>query len=154
MPADDLFVWLDALWNKQKPEGAFPVFIAHRFLASDQNLANAARVLGKDIRDPAMAFAAWQALLPEAHDAPFLVYPAPKKRPEAEQLTQRMMVVLSVRRQVAEEMQALVQAAGRLDELYVEYGIVAPDAETPVDDEMSPRKKVKGPVGLMAMLES
>lgn len=155
MPADDLFTWLDALWNKQHPEGTFPVFIAHRFLASNRDLANAARILSKDVRDPAMVFATWQGLLPEDRGAPRLTYPAAKKRPAAEQLTLRMMATLGMRRQVAEEMQALLAETGRLEELYVEMGVVSPNAETDADDsdEKPRRKQKKEPVGLMAMVK-
>lgn len=155
MPADDLFVWLDALWNKNKPEGTFPVFVAHRFIASNRDYANAARVLSKDVRDPAMVFATWQALLPEGRGAPRFTYPAAKKRPAAEQLTLRTMAVYGVRRQVAEEMQAVLEAAGRLEELYVEMGVTSPNAESDTDesDEQPKRKKKNEPVGLMAMVK-
>lgn len=156
MPADDLFVWLDALWNKQHPEGTFPIFVAHRFLASNRELANAARVLSKDVREPAMVFATWQGLLPTDRGAPRLTYPAAKKRPGAEQLTLRMMATLAVRRQAAEEMQALLADAGRLEELYVEMGVQSPDAEPDEADSEGGRKRKpqkKEPVGLMAMVK-
>jgi hypothetical protein len=156
MASDDLFVWLDALWNKGKPEGTFPTYYAHRFLASNRDLANAARILGKDVHEPAMVFATWQGLLPEDRGAPRLTYPAPKKRPEAEQLTLRMMAVLGVRRQVAEEMQALLADAGRLVALYAEMGVAPPDAEADVDApaERPQQRKRKEPVGLMAQIKA
>ncbi len=154
MPADDLFTWLDAIWNKQHPEGTFPQFVAHRFLASNRDLANAARILSKDLRDPAMVFATWQGLLPEDRGAPRLTYPAAKKRAAAEQLTLRMMVTLGLRRQVAEEMQVLLADTGRLDELYAEMGVPSPNAETDDEsDEKPKRKQKKEPVGLMAMVK-
>src|SRR6266576_1138823 len=114
MASDDLFVWLDAIWNKKKPEGTFPAFVAHRFLASDRFLAPYAQAVSQNIRNPAMAFAVWQGSMPEEPHCPRLTYTAPKKRPDAEQLTQRMMVVLQLRRSVAEDMQSLVELAGRL----------------------------------------
>lgn len=153
----DLFSWLDAIWTKAKPEGAFPAYIAHRFLASDRFWANAARVIGKDVRDPAMAFAVWQGITAEDAGAPRLAYPAAKKRPGAEQLTLRMMAVLGVRRAVAEDMQKLVALAGRfrteaLDDLYKEFGVEQPGTEVEErEEDDAPRKK--GPVGLMAMLK-
>ena len=155
MAGDDLFTWLDAIWKKETPHGTFPTFIAHRFLASQRDFANVARVLGNDIKEPAMVFSTWQALLPDGAGAPRLTYPAPKKRPEAEQLTVRMMATLCVRRQVAEEMQELVQLAGKLPQLYREYGVEPPDGdddEQP-DDERPKRKKVQEPTGLMAMIK-
>jgi len=150
---DDLFTWLDAIWNKRKPEGTFPAFIAHRFLASDRFLATAARVIAQDVRDPAMAFAVWQGLTPEESGAPRLTYPTAKKRPEAEALTLRMMDVLRVRRNVAEDMQKIIAATDKMDALYKEFGIVAPDAEGESNEVTPKRKKVKEPVGLMAMIK-
>ena len=153
MASDDLFVWLDAIWNKKKPEGTFPAYVAHRFLASDELLAPYAWAVGQNIRDPAMAFAVWQGSMPEERGCPRLTYPAPKKRPDAEQLTQRMMTVLQLRRAVAEEMQALIEVAGRLDDLYKEFGVVKDgDGDTNEFDRVK-RKKPTGPVGLMALLK-
>ena len=153
MASDDLFTWLDAIWNKRKPEGTFPTFIAHRFLASDRFWANVARVIGKDVREPAMAFAVWQGLTAEEAGAPRLVYTTAKKRPEAEQLTLRIMGVMRVRRNVAEDMQRLVASAGRMDDLYKEFGIVAPDAEGELNEVTAVTRRAAGPVGLMAMLK-
>jgi hypothetical protein len=137
MPATDLFTWLDALWTKARPEGTPPIFIMHRFLAADRDLAPAARYLQLDLkREPTVAFRVWQGLLPKGRGAPRLAYVAPKKGPEAEALTIRMVQVLGERRTVVEEMQAIVTQAGHAEELYWYFGIeppkdlaVAPDEE-------------------------
>lgn len=143
--ADDLFSWLDALWSKKQPTGAFPAFVAHRFLASDRALAEAARVLWRDVREPALIFRTWQALLPVGRGARRLSYPAPKKGPAAEALTVRMMAVLAERRAVAEDMQHIVAAAGRMRDLYHEFGIEAPDdAPTSKLKETAPSMPSRG----------
>jgi len=132
----DLFTWLDALWNKKRPPGMPPIYIMHRFLASEQTLAHAARFLQSDLRrEPDLVMGTWQALLPQQQRAPRLAYVVAKKPPEAEELTQKMMEVLGERREVVEEMQALVTITladyGRLkEEVYFYYGVEPPEAET------------------------
>lgn len=158
MAADDLFVWLDALWTKARPEGTFPQFVAHRFLASHRDLADAARVLWRDVREPALVFLTWQGLLPRGAGAPKLTYPAPKKAPEAEALTLRMMTVLHVRRAVVEEMQAVIERTGRFRELYTEFGIAPPVVEAePEEETPRPRRGKKKPpppaAGILGHLE-
>lgn len=153
MASDDLFVWLDAIWNKKKPEGTFPAFIAHRFLASDRQWAYVAKVIGEEVRDPAMAFAVWQAITPFADGAPRLIYPAAKKRADAEALTARMMVVLHVRRNVAEDMQRVVEKAGRLSDLYKEFGVEQKEGEIEGFERGAKKPKKKEPAGLMAFVK-
>ncbi len=129
MATTDLFGWLDALWNKTRPEGTPPVYMMHRFLAAERDLATAARYLQVDLaREPALVFATWQALLPKGASAPRLAYVAPKRPKAAEALTERMMHVLAERRSVVEEMQELVELAGRGGELYIHFGIEPPAA--------------------------
>lgn len=145
----DLFTWLDALWNKKRPPGTPPIYIMHRFLASEQSLAHAARFLQSDLRrEPDLVMGTWQALLPQQRRAPRLAYVAVKKPPEAEELTQKMMGVLGERREVVEEMQALVATAladqGRLKaDLYFYYGVEPPEAEATEDlwDEERPKPR-------------
>ena len=119
----DLFVWLDALWTKRRPEGTPPVFMLHRFLAADKDLAPFCRALAQDIRDSTFIFLTWQALLPRGAGAPRLAYVAPKKPPAMEALIARMVTVLAARRSVVEEMVAIVKEAGKLPALYAEFGI-------------------------------
>lgn len=127
MATTDLFSWLDALWNKTQPEGAPPIYMMHRFLAAERDLAIAARYLQVDLaREPALVFATWQALLPNSARAPRLAYVAPKKPKAAEALTQRMMHVLAESRRVVEEMQELIELAGRGAELYIHFGVEPP----------------------------
>ena len=126
--AVDLFTWLDALWNKTKPTGAPPIYIMHRFLASDQAMANAARYLQSDLRrEPSMVFSVWQGLLPKGRGAPRLSYVAAKKPKAAEELTARMMRVLGERREVVEEMQDLLTQAGLAEDLYIYFGMEPPE---------------------------
>lgn len=125
--ADDLFRWLDALYTKAQPEGTPPTWMMHRFLASERDYAEAARVFGKEIREPDLVFRAWQGLLPKGGGAPRLGYVAPKKPPAEEDLVRRMMQVLGVRRGVCERMVELVRLGGRLPELYLHYGCIAPE---------------------------
>ncbi len=130
--ATDLFTWIDALWNKKQPHGTPPIFMMHRFLASDRELAQAARCLQVDHRrEPAVAFRTWQGLLPKGRGAPRLAYVAPKKGKAAEVLTARMMKVLGERRVVVEEMQELVVQAGRELDLFLHFGVEPPEKETP-----------------------
>jgi hypothetical protein len=129
MAKDDLFTWLDALWNKTQPEGIAPIRMMHRFLASDRNLADAARWLQLQVRQPDLVFRTWQGLLPQGRGAPRLSYPAPKKPPQEEVLVARMRTVLGERRQVVEGMIAIVQAAGEEEALYAQFGVEPPTRE-------------------------
>jgi len=143
MATPDLFQWLDALYTKAALEGTPPVFMMHRFLASDRDLASAARYIQLEIRDPEIAFRTWQGLLPEGRGAPRLSYVAAKKPPEAEALTVRMIQVLGERRRVVEQMQELMAAAGHERDLYFYFGVEPPERTTP-----APVLAVKG--GLLA----
>lgn len=125
----DLFAWIDALFNKSRPEGAPPVYMMHRFLASDQVYAPVARWLQQQVREPDLVFGCWQAALPKQRNAPRFTYPAAKKPPAAELLVQRVMQDGGYRRAVAEQMIAIVDRAGRLDDLYTEYGIEPAESE-------------------------
>lgn len=118
-----LFHWLNALWTKEVLHGTPPIYIMHRFLVSKQSLAPACRVLQNDIRDPKMAFRTWQGLLGRGEEAPRLYYSAAKKPPQVEVLVARMCRVLHERRDVVEKMVVIVQAAGREDDLYREFGV-------------------------------
>ena len=138
--ADDLFAHIAALWTKEKLEGTPPVYMMHRFLASDRDYAEAAKCLQIDLRrEPHLVVGVWQALLPKATRAPRLAYAAPKRGPAAEQVTLRMMTVLGERRRVVEEMQAIVQASGRWEELCVYFGI-GPDEKKPGKRKKATRK--------------
>lgn len=108
--------------------GTPPIFLIHRFLASDRDLAQAARVIQRDIRDPHMAFRVWQGLLPKSKGgAPRFKYVAPKKGPAAEALVVKMMEKTRERRAVVEDMIALVEMQGKLLHLYAFYGLEAPE---------------------------
>lgn len=124
MPVD-LFVALDALWTKAPMENLPPLYILHRFLASEPDLAIAARELQRDLRrgDPDITFRVWQGLLPKERGAPRLSYVAPKKPPAVEQLTLRMMEVLKESRTTVEAMQTTIIWAHREQELYAEFGV-------------------------------
>lgn len=147
--AADLFVWLGALYTKEKPEGTPPIFLMHRFMASDRTLAIAARCLQTDLKraEPAITFAVWQALLPRGR-APRFAYIAPKKLPAAEALTKRMEQVLGERRVVVEEMQSIITQAGRESELYIHFGIEPPGTRK----QTAPKKTKARPGGLLGNL--
>ena len=155
MAATDLFTWIDALWNKEKPEGTPPFYIIHRFLAADKNLAQAARYLQSDLRqEPQLMLGTWQALLPKGKGAPRLSYVAPKKPKAAEALTLRMMTVLGESRVVVEDMQALIEHADKMaahgslrKELYLYYGCPPPEEETPSTKPTEPTKAAGGLLG-------
>jgi hypothetical protein len=123
----DVFGWLDALWNKQHPPGTPPVYMMHRFLASDVEFAQVARELALTIREAELVFGVWQALLPQAAKAPRLAYAAAKKPPAAEALVARLQVVLCAGRAEAEAAVAMVRSAGQLAALYAECGLVPPE---------------------------
>ena len=111
-------------------QGIYACTPSGRFLASDKGLAQAAKVLQIDLRrEPDLVFGTWQALLPKGPGAPRLAYAAPKKPAAAEALTIRMVKVLGERRNVVEEMQALIELAGRTEELYIHFGIDLPDED-------------------------
>lgn len=135
--ATELFEWIDALWNKKKLEGRPPTMtLLHAFLASDKDYAIYARHYQRDLSGFDILFHAWQGLLPKAPKAPRLSYVKAKRRPGLDdpklrdkpevKLTKKMMAVLGERRSVVEEMQQVVEQTGRLEELYLYYGIEPP----------------------------
>lgn len=124
--ASDLFQALGVLWTKQKPASMPSFFVLHRFLASDPDFAQAAKVLQKDIREPDILLSVWQGLLPKARGAPQLTYAAAKKSPEADALVQEMMAKIPDRREVCEEIVAMFDLLGRTRELYIFYGVEPP----------------------------
>lgn len=127
MALTNLFTWIDALWDKSRPEGTPPIYMMHRFLASDKDLAIAARYLQQDIRRlPDIVFRIWQGMLPKGKAAPRFSYVAPKKPPEEDALVKRMMSVLGERRAVVEEMLSLAECAGSVMELYKHFGVEPP----------------------------
>jgi hypothetical protein len=122
----DLFGWLDALFTKVRPEGTPPTFMMHRFLASERDFAPVCRALQVEVRDPALVFGVWQALLPKDRGAPRMSYVWPKKGADEEELVTRMKSVLSESRFTCEQMLSLVQLAGKEKALYEEFGFKAP----------------------------
>lgn len=126
----DLFGWLNAIFTKARPDGTPPTFMMHRFLAAERDYAQVARYLQVEVRDPALVFGTWQAMLPKDRQAPRLGYVAPKKQPAEEELITRMKSVLSESRLTCERMLEIVRASGNLPELYAEFGVEMPD-----DDE-------------------
>lgn len=129
--ADGLFTWIDALYTKATLEGTPNIFMIHRFLASDKDLAIAAGILQHDCKraGPHITFRVWQGLLPKGRGAPRFSYVAAKKPIAAEALTIRMMKVLAESRMVVEDMQGIVALAGRSTELYNHFGIDPPEKE-------------------------
>lgn len=122
----DLFGWLNALFTKESPEGTPPTFMMHRFLASERDFAPVARALQYEVRDPALVFGVWQAMLPHDRSAPRLSYVWPKKGADEEELVGRMKSVLSESRPTCEAMLSIIQLAGREKELYEEFGLKVP----------------------------
>lgn len=104
----------------------------HRFLASERDYAQVARYLQVEVRDPALVFGTWQAMLPKGKGAPKLAYVVPKKLPAEEELVARMKSVLSESRTTVERMIAVIEDAGRTEELYAEFGVEMPE---PDEDE-------------------
>lgn len=141
--ADHLFDWMDALWTKARPVGRFPAYVAHRFLASDRELAPFVRALMMEVREPDLLFATWQGLLPHDSSAPRLPYGAPKKGPQAEELTKKMMLVRSESRETVEASQELVALSGRTLELYREYGVEPPESLLEEEVDTSGRRRGK-----------
>lgn len=142
----DLFGWFDALYTKQTPGGTPPTYMMHRFMASDKDLAQFARVLQVQLREPMLIFKTWQALLPVGRSAPRWSYVVPKKPLAEEELVTRMRSVLSERRDVCEKMLDIVRLAGRETELYHEFGIKPPNEKAPKN--AAPRPAQQG--GLLA----
>jgi hypothetical protein len=100
------------------------MFVMHRFLASDPAYAQAARELQRDLNEPTMTFRVWQGLLPRERGAPkSLVYTAPKRAPEVEELVGHVMRVENVRRAVAENVVVLIEVAGGLAAARAHYGV-------------------------------
>lgn len=128
---DDLFQWLDALYTKEPRDGTPPMYVMHRFMASDRDYVEACRELGRDLREPDLIFHTWRGLLPVGKGAPRFSYVAPKKPPAEEALVQRLMRVEGERRSVCEQMVEVFRLAERLDEAYHYYGVEVPEEEMP-----------------------
>lgn len=127
MAGTDLFAGIGALWTKARPETMPSFFIMHRFMASDPDLAAAAKVLQRDIKDPEMLRAVWQGLLPKGRGAPKgLTYVGATKTPAADALTEKMMKTLPERRDAVEQIIELFELAGLTKELYAYFGIELP----------------------------
>src|SRR5512146_2917616 len=123
----DVFMWLNALWNKSVPEGTPPTFLMHAFLAADPDMAQMARVLQSEVREPMLVFRIWQGLLPKGPAAPrWISYVKARKPPAEEKLVARMKETLAERREVCEQMLEIFKAAGRDTALYHYYGVEAP----------------------------
>ena len=150
--AADLFVWIDALWTKAQLDGTPPLYVMHRFLASERDYANAARILMREVKEPALVFRVWQGLLPVDRAAPRLAYPAAKKPPAAEALVARMMAAYGMSRAEAEDAFSLITTVGRALELYAALGVEPPEAlAARVLDEPPPEREA-APRGLLGMI--
>ena len=123
MAKTDLFTALDTLWTKERLEKPPSMFIQHRFLASDPDYAQAAKVIQKDIKEPEMAIRTWQGILPRGAGSPRLSYVAPRKGKKIEELTQAMMANLKENRVTVEAMLEIYYLLGRTPELYQFHGL-------------------------------
>lgn len=137
----DLFGWLDALYTKVTPTGTPPTYMMHRFMASDPDLAQFARILQVQLRESMLIFKTWQALLPRGRGAPRFGYVVAKKPPEEEELITKMRSVLSERRDVCEIMLHIVRLAGREKDLYAEFGLLPPGTKTKAVVKPAPPKQ-------------
>ncbi len=123
MAKTDLFTALDTLWTKVRLEKPPSMFIQHRFLASDPDYAQAAKVIQKDIKEPDIAIRTWQGILPRGAGSPRLSYLAPRKGKKIEELTQAMMANLRENRVTVEAMLEIYYLLGRTPELYQFHGL-------------------------------
>lgn len=124
MASDDLFgTWIPAIWTKARPEGKPPMFMIRRFLSSERDLAEAARVLMTELADPETEFRVWQGLLPRARSAPRLSYPAPTRSAKETALVGRIMAVEAMSRRAAEEAVDMLTKLGTISDAYAWFGV-------------------------------
>lgn len=114
---------LNALFRKKEIHGDPPMFVVHRFLASDRDFAPFVRDISRDVRDDQLAFAIWQAALPKTRTAPFLPYAAAKKLPAAGDLAARIMERKQMSRTEAEEALGILELAGHIPEVRRFFGL-------------------------------
>lgn len=144
MAGDDLFAWIDGLYTKKALEGTPPMFMIHRFVASDRRLANPARILQKDLRqEPDLLYRTWQGLLPTGKSAPRFGYVAAKKPAAAELVITKIMQTMGENRRTAEQMYELYVLAGHETELYRFFGI-DPKTKTGPAGKLKEKPKPKG----------
>lgn len=126
--AVDIFAALDMLFRGERPEVFPSPWILQRFLASDQDFAQAAREVQDKIRGPEDTFEVWRGLVRPMglSRAPKLTYVGPKKEKEAEGLIAAIMARKNVRRQVAEQMAELLELCGVAAQACKELGIEPP----------------------------
>lgn len=120
---------IGALYKHEKLERPPSMFVVHRFLASDRDLAPVAKVFNLNIRDDAMAWQTWRAVLPRQPKAPYLKYPAPGKAGKPSELVARAMEVFGWNRHTAQENINIIELAGQLDDFANRLGIELEDED-------------------------
>lgn len=121
-----MFDDLNALYRHEPIElnrPAPPVFVLHRFLASDPDYSQVWRYYARLIRDNHMCLQFWRAILPKQGKAPFLKYVAPKKLESPEALIRRYMEVFGLNRLEAEEAVEIIEMAGEKENLANYLGV-------------------------------
>lgn len=122
--ASDLFRHLDSLWTKEAVEDTPPIYVMHRFLASERLFAPVARELQQKVRDARITAQVWRGILPRGRAAPRLAYAAPKKvRLEDNALVEAIVSHEHVRREVAEDMVELIGLQDGLATARAFYGL-------------------------------
>jgi hypothetical protein len=124
--ASEIFPVIEAMFTGQTlaEDAKPPMYVIHRFLASDPRYAVLAMELQKDVRDPAMMFRVWQLAVGRQSGAPRgLSYVGPRKQAEAEELVRRLMQHFNCSRTQAEDMMATLAARDRVEAACRDFGI-------------------------------
>jgi hypothetical protein len=118
----DLFDAINALFTKEEINTPPSDFMLHRFLSSQPQYAEVASELHTFCRDRARLWKIWQCALPKKAKAPFLPYPAPKKKTSTT-IIEKYSELNNVSLSVAEEEVGLLELMGMTEELKSDMGI-------------------------------
>ncbi len=107
-----MFDDIKALFRHETIDHKPSMWIMHRFLASEMQLAYVASKYAQWIRCDSMTFQFWRAVVPKRGKAPYLKYIAAKKAPAPPELAQRAMEVYGWNRQETEEALDIIELSG------------------------------------------
>lgn len=118
--AVDLFDKFDLLFSHKKVSNPPHPFVLNKFLASDPDMAVAAKEIISFTWDPDFTWEIWRAMVPRLPSAPRMRYPTAKKDTlRLSPLEERVMLVEGVGR---EEVQLMIDLCGE-EELEAYYGV-------------------------------
>lgn len=123
----DLFEFIGRAFNKQPigPDVKPPVFMMHRFLASDQMFAPYAAQVSRYFSDPWLAYGWWVTALPRQGNAPRFRYPTAKSTAKGatDPLVEALQLRYHMNRDAAMEAASIINLAGLQEDAAAHLGV-------------------------------